>query len=829
MDIQPGLGNFLTNRFGERYLYSVNGITFTQTDSTSIYQSHFGKRLFRENHLYIIVGTDSGLLPKYILHRGIPEGSRYLFIEHDEIFKVVTPEFTDLNTQQKLACCSASRWEQTATEFYFSEYAYTDSISLFKSLAVTDCYLPQYREIWCDIEHAYNTRLWATQAQLGTSIFCQRQIENLAENNIPATVLRKLGSGQTAVIMGGGPSLDEILPWIQENKSKITTIAASRISRRLLEYNLYPDIVVSVDPHPISFDVSREMLLLWKHTLLVNANHITPLLLGQWRGRNVYFDEKFPWTNRYDNDNVLSAAGPTVTNCALSLAIEMGFSQIILAGVDLCFSREGFSHAKGSNESIAGPTINMATRRVKTNAGDWAETENSLFKAVTSLEQQAKLACDHGIKIINPAPSAAMIEGISYTPCQEIILGDLAHSIKQSIDAILSKYDQVSKTKHLNNVIDELSQAADKLKRMDSLVSKAILYNNSLFDKTAPRRSTGYKEKLDKIEEILSKKYKEYSIFSKIFGMTKFVRLLKPFDASTIKEDAAIELGRSYYLAYQAGIKELSRIINEAIERTKSRRMELENTSDIDILSKQWKKDNQPGRVLILKDKHAGIINSPNAAGNELYSELEASFNASLSNMDTPHMRRSKTFADLRGIDNKASELYNNSDSQALKRLLSSLQAHPDERARALTHLVSGYLAEIENNQAKAITEYQYADAPPAIEPALRRLSMIALDMGDYDSATIALKSLATLSPVYIPQLSELLRIKGDLLGALDTLTEYLEFAEDDFHAMLRVGLIYRELGQNDNADWVFRYILEKDPANFAAKNLLENKDSAHG
>ena len=77
----------LVNSFGEEYFHDVNGSVFNKIGSVALFKKHFAEEIKQENTLYIILGTDSGLLPKYIHKTGVPDGTRYIFVEIPEILE----------------------------------------------------------------------------------------------------------------------------------------------------------------------------------------------------------------------------------------------------------------------------------------------------------------------------------------------------------------------------------------------------------------------------------------------------------------------------------------------------------------------------------------------------------------------------------------------------------------------------------------------------------------------------------------------------------------------------------------------------------------------
>ena len=89
------------------------------------------------------------------------------------------------------------------------------------------------------------------------------------------------------------------------------------------------------------------------------------MLLGNWLGLNLYLGDLFPWKTKHNVEN-LNGIGPTVTNSAILLAIQLGIKKQILFGVDLCYSPEGYTHAQGSFEHDSGPDISTSNQIIIT-------------------------------------------------------------------------------------------------------------------------------------------------------------------------------------------------------------------------------------------------------------------------------------------------------------------------------------------------------------------------------------------------------------------------------------------------------------------------------
>ena len=112
----PLSSSIKTNIFNEQYLYSINQDSFSKVSADAIFDAEFKQNIFSENSLYIIIGTDSGLLPKYISQQGIPSGTRYIFIEPDDILTELHQHHLLNSLPTEIVCTTYSQWEIEAEE-----------------------------------------------------------------------------------------------------------------------------------------------------------------------------------------------------------------------------------------------------------------------------------------------------------------------------------------------------------------------------------------------------------------------------------------------------------------------------------------------------------------------------------------------------------------------------------------------------------------------------------------------------------------------------------------------------------------------------------------
>ena len=87
---------FSENQWGEKYLEDINRNDFSNTRSTELFKQIFDFDLQEENHLFIVSGSDSGLLLPWLGQQKIGRGSHVAVIELDDVYALVAPEYRGL-------------------------------------------------------------------------------------------------------------------------------------------------------------------------------------------------------------------------------------------------------------------------------------------------------------------------------------------------------------------------------------------------------------------------------------------------------------------------------------------------------------------------------------------------------------------------------------------------------------------------------------------------------------------------------------------------------------------------------------------------------------
>ncbi|HIJ85000.1 MAG TPA: DUF115 domain-containing protein, partial [Magnetococcales bacterium] len=354
-----------------------------------------------------------------------------------------------------VAIATPDEWMKKAEEFAIKDYFYIGNVRPWRSMAVIDGFHEDYVKLWNSFDEYLGQFLISMGQEIGSRIFMLKCLENLSENRTPVHVLDQVFKGRTAILLGGGPSLDECFDWVRKNRDHLTVMAVARIAVQLARENIVPDMFFAIDPHDIIFHQSKQVLEFHQKSIFVNMYHLNPRLVGMWRGRSLYMGNLFPWVSPL-NPQPRNYPGITVSHQALGAAAEMGFSRIILGGFDLCFSKEGFTHARGSVEMATGPYVHRSELWVETNGGWRAETSSDFFNAIPALKQLAVYAKSKEIEIINPAAAAAKIEGVAWRSWDEIACDPVDTTSWDLIQQALPEETSSDRIRHLQQVEEEL-------------------------------------------------------------------------------------------------------------------------------------------------------------------------------------------------------------------------------------------------------------------------------------------------------------------------------------------------------------------------------------
>ncbi|MBF0139691.1 MAG: DUF115 domain-containing protein [Magnetococcales bacterium] len=816
-------GPFVTNKFGERYLPSINGETFSQVGSDNFYQRHYGAMFEGKECLFSILGTDGGLLLQWILGKKPPQGTRFIFLELPEMIDYLGREGILPETfPPHVSICPVEKWPEKASAFSMKDYYYIGKNIAIRSLGVIDGFYPDYVNLNGEFDRIFGQTEIELGQEIGSKIFMLRGLENLPGNRVPVSVLHNKFQRMTAVLMAGGPSLDESFEWVRSHRKDIIVLAVARIGGQLKREKIVPDLIYAIDPHEIIFHLSKDILAFGKESLLVNMYHLNSRLLGQWCGQSMYMGTLFPWKTPLNTENP-SYPGITVSHQALGSAVHMGFSQVILCGFDLCFNKEGFTHASGSLEVRTGPSAYRSDLWVETNGGWKAETSADLFNAIPALSQLAETGKSRGCRVCNPSRGSAKIAHVEHVPWEEIVPESREIPARETFLHRIPRETREDRLQHFAMVETELFRVRSELLTIQKLTSEALKCNQGLFGRKNKPMDYKYKLRMDAIEETLNTDHGELTRLVKQWNIIGFLRLGSPDKEKVLSDQEVERAGLNYYEIYHNNTVDLIKVIDLARQRIRANSDAEKEKPPFKSIFQQWKSDGQPGRALCFLEKRQLSVETLPEPVAKLFRAALQEYQTLLDATETDYRAHcQRNLASPEAIRIKAQSFLHKKEFEKLTNFMHGIAKSPIPNKEQFLLLIQGYLADHRESYDEALEHFKQITLDGLRHESLRCMLAIHLKRSELQDALYTAGKLSQLSQVFIPIYANLQRLNGYSEEALVTYTNYMKHAPKDTLTETRLGMLHAELGHSKEAALVFQDILEKDPDNKAAKLYLE-------
>ncbi len=179
----------------------------------------------------------------------------------------------------------------------------------------------------------------------------------LSNNFLSSTVHQPISL--PVFICANGPSIDQSIDFIKENRDKVFLISCGTVLGVLCKNEIFPDVHIEIE----RTDGPAQAMQLWdpdctytKKIRLVGNNTLAPALLNRFKSvtfflkPNDYSSEMMIGLSDGDHQRFLHLffSNPTVFNGALSFAIYYQAKEIYCFGTDLGFKDTDYHHSKDS-------------------------------------------------------------------------------------------------------------------------------------------------------------------------------------------------------------------------------------------------------------------------------------------------------------------------------------------------------------------------------------------------------------------------------------------------------------------------------------------------
>ncbi|WP_130537795.1 6-hydroxymethylpterin diphosphokinase MptE-like protein [Thiomicrorhabdus indica] len=823
------LKDTVSNAYGETFYKAVNHLAFANEASEDIFNPLFNEYLEDQEALYVVIGTDSGLLKKYFETKRQHTFSNFLFIEFDEVLKALDQ---DVDTYESIEDKDKHIWTFNQDfDFYqlnrvFGSYVIRRRVHLIKSLAVMDSKIDSpYGKLWEEFEVAYSHYIRSELNSQSAKVFEEQRLLNLADNLIPAREMGEKLEGRDAIILGGGPTLDDAIVWVRENQDKLIIFAAARIAKRMEKEGILVDFFVTVDPFPWSFDNSKAVLSHSEYSILVHSFHAQRRLISQWKGLSCYLGQRFGWKEESDELNY-DGPGPTVTNTALHIAATMGATRLFLSGIDFCYAK-GQTHESTSVEAQHKDTVaHHGKAMLEDNAGNMTETGDDFYSAKIAMESMIRFYLLHkpNLEFISLGLHSAKMENVTYRPVESIKLdkplkSELMDEIK--VELTLSQDERVSL---VTETLDIIKKQQKRFKKLFEISREGERLSEKVYDKKGQIQNNNVK-KIKKLQKKVNFYVGQDGNFITSYQAAIFSESFRPIeDESAMTNEEVIGQLKAFFGGMKTISQALSNLIEQSIQRTELRLGELQNKILPVELFEQWKKWGEFGRSLqwrewhdtqTLDDKNLQVLNK---AVDAFKSEFDATDHQYQKMLDQNVNNVSKILARA----NNAFAKNNLTEIETIIDHVAGFKEDNRSQQQDFLSLLKGMAEELKGNSVEAFNLYEPIQLPALRHLALKKMLPIAVNLEDYSVALEVLERLVKINLDYMLPYADMLKVLGNQNGAIEVLQMYLEKHPDKISVKNKLAALYIQSNQKTEAQMLISEVLEHDSNNTAALTMQE-------
>ncbi|WP_338751621.1 motility associated factor glycosyltransferase family protein [Bacillus sp. FJAT-52991] len=456
--------------------------------------SKIAEKNFKKHYIHILVGSSGGYIAEQLCEK-LSNEDRLIIIEPNE--KVFEESqnlglFKNLQNETKVDFITGVQLEEIEKKLAIICNAYNNRIQLIISPNFEKIYPLFTKKIILLIKemlmlNVVDKNTW--------SFFAEGWQENFMENlyfSFSSTPFNYFNKKFThpVVIASGGPSLSKQLPLLKEYRDKVILLSAGSTINTLLQNELIPDAIVSIDGGIANYKHFEQL-----HQLDVPLFYAITLhkdILKMYEGSKVFFNNTShlnisKLTNEViENDIHDVIGGASVANYCLDIANQMTTGPICLIGQDLAYT-DNSTHAAGNKGQKELDPQFIKDRKMFTVIGYGGEevwTDYPFVSMKKGFEDYINYVhtLDQPSKIYNCTEGGVVIDGMEHILFQQFLSENCHTPISCSIKALLEEinynrsqeewnrfYERIHKEKFKNRKVINVSEEAVKiLEKMDA-------------------------------------------------------------------------------------------------------------------------------------------------------------------------------------------------------------------------------------------------------------------------------------------------------------------------------------------------------------------------
>lgn len=299
--------------------------------------------------------------------------------------------------------------------------------------------------------------------------------------------------GQTALILAPGPSLNENIQYIKENRQKYVIFAVNKVLRFLQANDITPDFAVALDASYVSNTLSGLEDFCSQINCIADLKSDYEILDKTFKKVFLTFSENDAIAKELASFNKhikLYELGSSATTMAFVVAEKFGFSKIVYAGLDMAFkddvmysTGETINRLVNNQIGIGSATKNIV--HVPSVTGSMVATRDDYATAISHFEALLQ-AVDYN-EVYNTTSFGANIKGMKNQPLDTIIVFGNSATLPIIINDVQPLQVEVGEWgQHelmlINNIITLLSNGGFSSGLVSAIVKSPLIYTHMQVD-----------------------------------------------------------------------------------------------------------------------------------------------------------------------------------------------------------------------------------------------------------------------------------------------------------------------------------------------------------
>ncbi|WP_338877856.1 motility associated factor glycosyltransferase family protein [Campylobacter jejuni] len=489
--------NFIQNKTCSRFNIDENLNIYDKTHNVFMYENleeeinFFYQSILEKTHRYpfaCIYGIGNALLIK-----NLSKHYKHLFVFESEI-ELFILALSTIDLSEEL--CSGKIYLIDIKEervdiqllILFDMKDMFEYLSLYEMFVNNVYYKKFYEDIWHKADELCEKNIKIVIRNLGLNLTISFQCYSHLLQNIPSMLgsipfqrilSERKNKFDNAIVVSAGPSLTKQLPLLKAYQDKAVVFCADGALSMLEKEGVVPDYVTNLDCRDLAMKFFQNKGKL-KQSIIALECATHPNVVRSLKAENcmIVLRNKALYQRFNLNDFGYIDTGTHVSHFSYTLALALGFKNIIMIGQDLAFDEKGNSHSKGFSygEQFSGEKT-VPTLKTQAYGG-----KGEVLTHITWNDYRVKLeylfACnDQKAKFYNATEGGARInftEELSFKECCEKLLTkekpkfELPKSLtKNRSDKLLAKFKE------------KIQKDQENAKRFldDALALKQILEN----------------------------------------------------------------------------------------------------------------------------------------------------------------------------------------------------------------------------------------------------------------------------------------------------------------------------------------------------------------